>query len=87
MMSGISWHKFRVPTSGTLLQVDNGHFGGKYFFCPILMYEIDFDVQEESKNTIGNNGEKISEGGLPRKKISQKWPNFHHFWPHFERFL
>ena len=44
------------------------------------MYEIDFYVQEESKNTMENNGEKISEGGLPRKTICQKWPNFHHFW-------
>ena len=44
------------------------------------MYEIDFDVQEESKNTIGVNRGKISEGELPRKKISQKWLNFHHFW-------
>ena len=53
-----------------------GHFGGKYcFFGQILIYEIDFYVQEESKNTIGNNGKKFSEGGLPRK-----WPNFHHFW-------
>ena len=95
MMPGISWHKFKVPTSGTLVQVDNdhflaicGHFGEKYcIFLPILVYEIDFHVQEKSKNTIGNNGGNISEGGLPRKKISQKWPNFHHFWRHFERFL
>ena len=69
MISGISWHKFRVPTSGTLVQVDTGHFQaifGPYAAIlvenigvfPILMYEIDFDVQEESKNTIGNNGEK-----------------------------
>ena len=39
-MSGISWHKFRVPTSGTLVQGDNG---------------------------------------LPRNKISQKWPDLHYF--------
>ena len=50
------------------------------FFCPILMYEIDFYIQEESKNTLGSNGKKFSEGGLPREKIIQKWPNFHHFW-------
>ena len=37
-------------------------------FCPILMYEIDFYVQEESKNTTGINGGEINEGGLPRKK-------------------
>ena len=49
-------------------------------FCPILMYEIDFYIQEESKNTLGSNGKKFSEGGLPREKIIQKWPNFHHFW-------
>ena len=90
-MSGISWHKFRVPTSGTLVQIDNGHFQAIFGpcaailvenigFCPILMYEIDFYIQEESKNTIGNNGKKFSEGGLPREKISQKWPNFHYFW-------
>ena len=62
-----------------MVQVDNGHFQAilghmRPFwwkilgFCPILMYEIDFDVQEESKYTITNNGEKISEGGLSRKK-------------------
>ena len=101
-MSGISWHKFRVPTSGTLVQVDNGHFQaifGPYpailvenivfrpflahilpfwwktlVFCPILMYEIDFYIQEESKNTIGNNVEKNSKGGLPWKTFSLKWP-------------
>ena len=44
------------------------------------MYEIDFFVQEKSKNTLGNNGKKFSEGALPRNKISQKWPNFHYFW-------
>ena len=37
-------------------------------FCPILMYEIDFYAQEESKNAIGNKGEKIREGGYPGKK-------------------
>ena len=37
-------------------------------FWPSLIYEIDFYVQEESKNTIGNIGEKISEGALLRKK-------------------
>ena len=42
------------------------------------MVTIDFDVQEESKNTVGNSGGKISEGGLPRNEISQKWPNFFH---------
>ena len=91
MISGISWHKFRVPTSGTLVQVDNGHFQAilghmrpfrwkTLGFCPILMYEIDFYIQEESKNTLGSNGKKFSEGGLSREKIIQKWPNFHHFW-------
>ena len=69
MRSGISWHKFRVHTNGALVQVDNGHFQaifGPYAailvenlgVTPILMYEIDFAVQEESKNTIGNNGGK-----------------------------
>ena len=73
------------------MQADNGHFPanlGPYpailvediLFCPILMYEIDFYVQEESENTIGNSGKKFSEGGLLKKKISQKWPNFQHFW-------
>ena len=63
------------------MQVDYGHFQatlGPYpailveniVFCPILMYEIDFYIQEESKNTIGNNGKHFSEGGLPREKIS-----------------
>ena len=48
-----------------------GHFGGKYcFFGQILIYEIDFYVQEESKNTIGKNSVT---GGY-------QWPNFHHFW-------
>ena len=36
-------------------------------FPPILIYEIDFDVQEESKNTIGNNGKKSVKGGNPGK--------------------
>ena len=74
MMSGISWHKFRVPMSGTLVQVYNGQFQAIFgplaailveniVFCQILMYEIDFYVQEESKNTIGNDGKKVSDGG------------------------
>ena len=64
------------------MQVDNGHFQANLghmrpFWwkilgvCPILMYEIDFDVQEESKYTITNNGEKISEGGYPGKNKSE----------------
>ena len=77
--NGENWAIF-VPYAAILM-------GTIVFFCQILMSEIDFDVQEEPKNTVGNNGGKISEGGLPRKKISQKWPNFHHFWPHFVRFL
>ena len=44
------------------------------------MYEIDFFVQEESENTTENNGKKFSEGGLPRNKISQIWPDLHYFW-------
>ena len=44
------------------------------------MYEINFHVQKESKNTLGNNDKKFSDGGLPGKKISQNWQNFHHFW-------
>ena len=91
MMSGISWYKFRVPTGGTLVQVDKGHFQDNFgpypailveniIFCPILMYEIDFYVQEESKNTIGNNNKSLVKGGYPRKKLVKIGPNFHHFW-------
>ena len=43
------------------------------------MYEIDFYIQEESKNTLGSNG-KNSVKGVSQGKIIQKWPNFHHFW-------
>ena len=32
------------------------------------MVTIDFDVQEESKNTIRNNGEESVKGGYPGKK-------------------
>ena len=39
--------------------------------------KIDFYVQEDFKNAMGNNANNSSED---RKKISQKWPKFHHFW-------
>ena len=29
------------------------------YFCPILMYEIDFYVHEESKDTLGKNAEAV----------------------------
>ena len=34
-------------------------------------------MQEYFKNAMGNNGNNCSED---RKKVSQKWPKFHHFW-------
>ena len=53
---------------------------GNICFCPILIFEIDFYVQEESKYTIGNNGGTISEGGYPGTTLVKNGPNFHHFW-------
>ena len=42
-------------------------------FCQILLYEIDFHVHEKAKNTIGNNGGEISEGGYPGKKTARNY--------------
>ena len=89
-MSGISWHKFRVPTSGTLVQVDNGHFQAIFGPYPaILMDNIvclpNFDVwnwflyTRRVQKYYRKQWKKIQWRGLPREKISQKWPTFHYF--------
>ena len=39
------------------------------------MHEIDFHVQEESKNSVGTYRKNSI-----RKKMSQKWPDFYQFW-------
>ena len=65
------------------MQLENGHL--QAIFWPylailvenIVFSKIDFYVQKDFKNAMGNNVNNGSEG---REKISQKWPDFHHFW-------
>ena len=99
MTSSISWHKFRVPTSGTLMQVDNGHFQAIFGpYAAILVENIvflpNFDVwnwflyTRRVQKYYRKQWKKIQWRGVTQGKNYSKMAQFSPFlelWPYYAK--